>query len=217
MFLNSFVLFLDECLDLSKYIHDTMISEITQIDENLHKLQNIILHERYVEHYFEQSINHSNISQQIDDLKNRYESKVFDRKYFDFTKMDANSLAMKNDLDSGADIAISKDYSSTNENKMRFTKLQCELNNALVQRSKACQPQLKYAKETNNMDDNTEFSEINFKSSLQGQERRSIKMTSNHSHTSKPKSQSFQESNPISKNDADEKYSISEKTDQNGV
>ena len=80
--------------------------------------------------------------------------------------MDANSLAYKNNLDTRADITISKDYSSTNKNKMRFTKLQCELNNALVQRSKACPPQLKCAKETNNMDDNTEFSEINFKGSL---------------------------------------------------
>ena len=63
-----FILFLDECLNLSKYIHETMISEIPQIDENLHNLQNIILHERYVEHYFEQSIDHSTISQQIQDL-----------------------------------------------------------------------------------------------------------------------------------------------------
>ena len=72
-----------------------MISEIPQIDENLHNLQNIILHERYVEHYFDQSIDHSTISQQIQDLKSLYESKVFDRKYFDFTIMDANSLAKK--------------------------------------------------------------------------------------------------------------------------
>ena len=184
-----------------------MISEIPQIDENLHNLQNIILHERYVEHYFEQSIDHSTISQQIQDLKSLYESKVFDRKYFDFTKMDANSLAKKNDLDTKSDIAIPKDHCTTNVNKMRFTKLQCELNKALVQRSKLCQPQLKYPKETINMDDNTEVNEIHFKSLLPSQERRSIRAMSNHSHTSKPKSQSFQESNPRSENDADEKYS----------
>ena len=59
-----------------------MVNHLPQIDESLHPLQNIILHERYVEPFFGPSNeNDAIISQNIDKLKEFYEQKVLDWKY----------------------------------------------------------------------------------------------------------------------------------------
>ena len=173
-----------------------MVNRLPRIEDHLHQLQNIILHERYVESYFSKSRDDFvDIVKKIEKLKYLYERKVLDKMYLKAKDKNGTHQPGKIGTDTKVGTNITEKNKVLGRNNNQDKNFKSEPNNVLMRRSKISQKQTNEDRDSEKLDINSELTQIFIKTLLPDQEKMSKKNTNYPSYCSNSKTRSWKEPN----------------------